>query len=146
MLWLLDAAGTILSEVELTWTTNGARLNHGCDAHILEFNRARYLYFTIAPTNSMNWNFGPVLYLLDITEGSDVVGALTKLNETLWPEDEETATCEPVYEYFLSPVESFISSTAPVAHTNAAEINGNLVIFTSGANAGFALIEVPRAQ
>ncbi len=146
MLWLMDADAKVLSEVELSWTTNGARLNHGCDAHILEFNRARYLYFTIAPTNTMNWNFGPVLYLMDITDGSDVVGALTKLNEALWPEDEEAATCEPIYEYFLTPIDTFVSSLAPVAHTNAAEVDGKLVIFTSAANAGFALIEIPRAQ
>ncbi len=144
-LWLMDANGTVLSEIELGTTTNDARLAHGCDPHIITFNRARYLIFTVANSLPMHWNFGPVLYLMDITEGNDVVSALTKLNDAMWPLDEEAVTVEPAYSYFLDPTGA-TNASACVAHANAAEVNGKLVIFTSAANAGFAIIEVPKAK
>ncbi len=142
---LVDADLNVLTEVELGTTTNDARLSHGCDAHIITFNRARYLFFTVSNSQGMHWNFGPVFYLMDITEGNDVVSALTKLNDSMWPLDEEAVTAEPAYTYFLDPTGATTAS-ACVAHANAAEVDGKLVIFTSAANAGFAIIEVPKAK
>ncbi len=147
-LWLLDADGNLLmadDALVFGTTTAGARLAHGVDHHIIEFNRATYLIFTVANSKEMHWNFGPAFYLMDITEGNSIVEKLMNLQAALWPEDDEAPTVEPAYQYVIDATGA-TSASACVAHANAAEIDGKLVLFTSAANAGFALIEVSRAQ
>ncbi len=145
MLWLMDADGNVQFELELTTTTMEARLQQACDAHIIEFNRARYLFFTTGNPRKMHYGYPSTFTVLDMTEGNDVVSAFTKLNDALYPLDLEAATCEPIYLYSLDP-DNACGAEACVAHANAAEVDGKLIIFTSSANAGFAIIEVPRAQ
>ncbi len=145
MLWLMDADGNVQFELEMTTTTMETRLQQACDAHIIEFNRARYLIFTTGNPRKMHYGYPSTFTLLDITDGNDVVSAFTKLNDALYPLDLEAATCEPTYLYSLDP-ENAYGAEACVAHANAAEVNGKLVIFTSSANAGFAIIEIPKAK
>ncbi len=141
--WLLDADGNEKAAVEFDWTENDARPNHGVDPRIVEFNRARYMLFTVANSQPMHWNFGPVFYIFDITDGFDNQSAMVKLGEAMAEE-----TFEPDWQYFLTTpdLEYGTQSTAPAAQAAACELNGKLVIFTAAANAGFAIIEVPMAQ
>lgn len=139
-LWLNDANGNTLKYIEFDWTENDARPNHGVDPRIITFNRARYLLFTVANSQGMHWNFGPVMYLFDITEGYDNTAALVKLEEAM-----ESETFEPTYEYFLD-TEGVTTASACSAQCNAAIVDGKLLIYTAAVNAGFALIELPKAQ
>lgn len=143
---LIDANGNILKEVEFDWTIGDARPNHGVDPRIIEFNRSRWLMFTVSNSQPMHWNFGPVFYMMDITEGFDVQSALVKLEEKLaiGLADEENPW-EPDYTYFIDETGT-TQASACSAQCNAAEVNGKLVVYTAAVNAGFALIEIPRAE
>ena len=86
-----------------------------------------------------------MLYVIDITDGVDTQAALIKLSEALYSEE---VPWEPTYGYALTtdPLEAHIPASACAAQCNAAEVNGKLVVFTSAVNAGFALIEFPKAK
>lgn len=142
---LMDANGVaLIDDVEFDFTEGGARPNHGVDPRIITFNRGRYLMFTVSNSQGMHWNFGPVLYIMDITDGVDNQAALVKLAEALNNSSEENPW-EPTYGYFLDP-EGKTTASACSAQCNAAEVNGKLVVYTAAVNAGFALIEFPEAQ
>jgi hypothetical protein len=100
--------------------------------------------FTVANSQPMHWNFGPVLYIMDITDGVDCQNALVKLAEAIGNSTEENPW-EPTYGYFLDS-EGATTASACSAQCNAAEVNGKLVVYTAAVNAGFALIEFPKAQ
>ena len=140
MLWLKDADGNDLTSVEFMSTEGGAKPMHGVDPRIITFNRSRYLLFTVANSQGMHWNFGPVLYLFDITDGFDIPAAFVKLQDAMMLE-----TFEPTWEYMFDASGATVAS-ACTAQTAAAEVDGKLVIFTAAANAGFALIEVPKIK
>lgn len=140
MLWLKDADGNDLTSVEFMSTEGGAQPKHGVDPRIITFNRSRYLLFTVANSKEMHWNFGPVLYLFDITDGFDIPAALVKLQDAMMLE-----TFEPTWEYMFDASGATVAS-ACTAQTAAAEVDGKLVIFTAAANAGFALIEIPKIK
>lgn len=143
---LMDENGNaLIDDIEFDWTENDARPNHGVDPNIVTYNRGRYLMFTVANSSTMHWNFGPILYIIDITDGVNAQAALVKLSEALYDEE---VPWEPTYGYALTtdPYEAHIQSSAPSAQCNAAEVDGKLVVFTAAANAGFALIEFPIAK
>ena len=143
---LMDEDGVaLIDDVEFDFTENDARPNHGVDPNIVTYNRGRYLMFTVANSSTMHWNFGPILYVIDITDGVDAQAALVKLSGALYDEE---VLWEPTYGYALTtdPYEAHIQSSAPSAQCNAAEVNGKLVVFTAAVNAGFALIEFPIAK
>ena len=135
----------LIDDVEFDWTENDARPNHGVDPRIVTYNRGRYLMFTVANSSGMHWNFGPIVYIIDITDGVDTQAALVKLSEALYDEE---VPWEPTYGYALTtdPYEAHIQASACSAQCNAAEVNGKLVVFTAAVNAGFALIEFPIAK
>ena len=135
----------LIDDIELDWTENDARPNHGVDPNIVTYNRGRYLIFTVANSLEMHWNFGPMLYVIDITDGVDAAAALIKLQEAVYSEE---VPWEPTYGYALTtdPYEAHIAASACSAQCNAAEVNGKLVVFTAAVNAGFALIEFPIAK
>lgn len=135
----------LIDDVEFDWTENDARPNHGVDPRIVTYNRGRYLMFTVANSSGMHWNFGPIVYIIDITDGVDAQAALVKLSEALYDEE---VPWEPSYGYALTtdPYEAHIQASACSAQCNAAEVNGKLVVFTAAVNAGFALIEFPIAK
>ena len=135
----------LIDDTELDWTENDARPNHGVDPNIVTYNRGRYLIFTVANSLEMHWNFGPMLYVIDITEGVDAAAALIKLQEAVYSEE---VPWEPTYGYALTtdPYEAHIAASACSAQCNAAEVNGKFVVFTAAVNAGFALIEFPIAK
>ncbi len=143
---LMDKDGVaLIDDIELDWTENDARPNHGVDPNIVTYNRGRYLMFTVANSLEMHWNFGPMLYVIDITDGVDTEKALIKLQEAMYDEE---IPWEPTYGYALTtdPYEAHIAASACSAQCNAAEVNGKLVVFTAAVNAGFALIEFPIAK
>lgn len=143
---LMDKDGVaLIDDIELDWTENDARPNHGVDPNIVTYNRGRYLMFTVANSLEMHWNFGPMLYVIDITDGVDTEKALIKLQEAVYSEE---VPWEPTYGYALTtdPYEAHIAASACSAQCNAAEVNGKLVVFTAAVNAGFALIEFPIAK
>ena len=135
----------LIDDVEFDWTENDARPNHGVDPRIVTYNRGRYLMFTVANSSGMHWNFGPIVYIIDITDGVDAQAALVKLSEAVYDEE---VPWEPSYGYALTtdPYEAHIQASACSAQCNAAEVNGKLVVFTAAVNAGFALIEFPIAK
>lgn len=135
----------LIDDVEFDWTENDARPNHGVDPRIITYNRGRYLMFTVANSSGMHWNFGPIVYIIDITDGVDAQAALVKLSEAVYDEE---VPWEPSYGYALTtdPYEAHIQASACSAQCNAAEVNGKLVVFTAAVNAGFALIEFPIAK
>ena len=135
----------LIDDIELDWTENDARPNHGVDPNIVTYNRGRYLIFTVANSLEMHWNVGPMLYVIDITDGVDAAAALIKLQDAVYSEE---VPWEPTYGYALTtdPYEAHIAASACSAQCNAAEVNGKLVVFTAAVNAGFALIEFPIAK
>ena len=142
---LMDANGTkLIDDVEFDFTEADARPNHGVDPRIINYNRGRYLMFTVANSQPMHYNFGPVLYIMDITDGVDNQAALVKLSEAINNSTEENPW-EPTYGYFLD-TEGKTTASACSAQCNAAEVDGKLVVYTAAVNAGFALIEFPKAQ
>lgn len=135
----------LIDDIEFDWTENDARPNHGVDPRIITYNRGRYLMFTVSNSSGMHWNFGPILYVMDITDGVDAAAALVKLQEAMYDEE---IPWEPTYGYSLAsdPYEAHILASACSAQCNAAEVDGKLVVFTAAVNAGFALIEFPKAK
>lgn len=135
----------LIEDIEFDWTENDARPNHGVDPNIVTYNRGRYLMFTVSNSSTMHWNFGPILYIMDITDGVDAPAALVKLQDAIYSEE---VPWEPTYSYALTtdPYEAHVAASAPSAQCNAAEVNGKFVVFTAAVNAGFALLEFPKAK
>ncbi len=135
----------LIEDIEFDWTENDARPNHGVDPNIVTYNRGRYLMFTVSNSSTMHWNFGPMLYVMDITDGVDAPAALVKLQDAIYSEE---VPWEPTYGYALTtdPYEAHVAASAPSAQCNAAEVNGKFVVFTAAVNAGFALLEFPKAK
>lgn len=144
---LMNADGETLYEMEmLAQTVNGARPGHSVDPRVVTFNRSRYLIYTVSNSQGMHWNFGPVMYMFDITDGFNTQSAFTKLDARMWPEDDSDSDVEPAYEYFIGAADGTTTASACTAQCAVAEVNGKLVVFTAGANAGFALIEFDKAK
>lgn len=54
-------------------------------------------------------------------------------------------TFEPTYEYMIDK-DGKTTASACTAQTAAAVVDDKLVIYTAAANAGFAIIEVPKIK
>lgn len=142
MLWLLDHNGTVLQETEWGEIADGQNAAHACDPRVITFNRSRYLVMTNA--RRFGWWAPETLWVFDISEGNDMVAAMVKIQEHLDvdPEDESTGTpWNPAYSYVM---DSETISSACVALTGVAEVDGKLLIFTAAPHVGFAIIEVPK--
>lgn len=146
---LMDANGVaLIDDADFTETTvSGLKLWAGVDPRIINYNRGRYLMFASSyPNGTTNGRTnGPVLYMMDITDGVDNTAALKKLAEALYESSEENPW-EPTYYYSMDPDGAGTKVGACTAQCNAAEVDGKLVVFTAAVNAGFALIEFPKAQ
>lgn len=146
---LMDANGVaLIDDADFTEPTqSGLKLWAGVDPRIVNYNRGRYLMFTTSyPNGGTNGRTnGPVLYMMDITDGVDNTAALKKLAEALYESSEENPW-EPTYYYSMDPDGASTKVNACSAQCNAAEVDGKLVVFTAAVNAGFALIEFPKAQ
>jgi hypothetical protein len=131
MIQLLDKNGVLQHEVEITSHASGADARKGTDAHIVEYNKGRYLIMT----SGKRFAADPAssLFVYDITEGFDLVSALVAFGNN---------RPEPVYSYAMSAA----LSTAPSANTAWAIVDNRLVIYTAAPHCGFALIEFPRNQ
>lgn len=146
---LMDANGVaLIDDADFTETTeSGLKLWAGVDPRIINYNRGRYLMFASSyPNGTTNGRTnGPVLYMMDITDGVDNTAALKKLADALYKSSEENPW-EPTYYYSMDPDGAGTKVGACTAQCNAAEVDGKLVVFTAAVNAGFALIEFPKAQ
>jgi hypothetical protein len=131
MLQLLDKDGMLQTEVEIVPNAGGADAKKGTDAHIVEYNKGRYLVMT----SGRRFAYDPAssLFVYDITEGFDLVSSLVNFGET---------HPEPVYSYTMEAP----FSSAPSANTAWAVVDNNLVLYTAAPHGGFALIEFPRNQ
>lgn len=146
---LMDANGVaLIDDVEFDETEGGLKPQTGVDPRIVNYNRGRYLMFTTPYRNGgINGRTnGPVLYMIDITDGVDNTAALKKLADALYESSEENPW-EPTYYYSMDPENgTSVKVDACSAQCNAAEVDGKLVVYTAAVNAGFALIEFPKAQ
>lgn len=123
---LRDKDGGLLASLDKLGDTG-----HGTDAHVVNYNNARYLMFTSGRQQS-SWSF-PTLYVYDISDGFSVVPAFNAFNET---------RPDPIFTYKLGEA----TQAACVGITAWAVTDGRLVIFTAGPKAGFALIEFPKNE
>lgn len=107
----------------------------GSDARIFHFNDERYMILTTAPRYSGN----AVLYVYDITRGSNTVEALKLFEE---------GDKKPLYQYSIGGG----VNSSPATNTGyyiVKDTEGNdssLLIYTASNNAGFALLEIPAKE
>ncbi|MBK5196242.1 MAG: DUF4623 domain-containing protein [Proteiniphilum sp.] len=107
----------------------------GSDARIFTFNEERYMILTTAPRYSGN----AVLYVYDITKGSNTVDALKLFEE---------GDKKPLFQYSIG------GGVNPAPGTNTGyhivkDEEGNdtsLLIYSASNNAGFALLEIPAKE
>lgn len=149
-MWLMDHDGNVKNEFEWVKTPDVHNSFHACDPRVIEFNRARYIM--LSNSRRYEWwgwdNIGGAegVNVYDISEGQDMVGALTKLDAKKEYDDEGDVVSlgvDPCYSYNM---DSKTISEACVALCNCAVVNGKLVIFTAAPHSGFAIIEAPMAQ
>ncbi len=114
--------------------SNDAIPLRSCDARIVNFNGERYLITTTAARSGSD---AVVLYVYDITRGSDAVEALKMFNER--------SDKSPVYQYsMLGP-----TNAAPGTQTGwhiSKDSEGKdetLTIYAASADAGFVIIDFP---
>lgn len=141
MLWLFDHDGNVLREFE--WlkvpeddddTREPYDVAHACDPRVVTFNRARYLVMTNA--HRFNWWADEAVTVFDITDGNDMVSAMVKMQDA-----QDNRTLAPCFNYQMPSAEI---SSACVALSGMAEVDGKLVIWTAAPHVGMALIEVPK--
>lgn len=104
-------------------------------ARIFNFNGERYLIVTTAPRYSGN----AVFYLYDITKGNTVIDALVNFEE---------GDKRPLYQYSIGGGVNAAPSTQTGYHI-VKDNDGNdlsLLLYTASADAGFAIMEVPRKE
>jgi predicted GH43/DUF377 family glycosyl hydrolase len=108
----------------------------GSDARVVYFNKERYLIMTTAARRGSDQC---VFYVYDITKGDNIVDALKTF---------EASNKKPLFKYSLQGP----TNAAPISHTGwyvRKDSEGNdqaLILYTSGVEAGFAVIEVPRKK
>lgn len=106
----------------------------GVDARIIDFNGERYL---IMVTVARYAGESTTLYVYNVTPGANVVEALTNFEQT---------NRAPLYQYTLSSA----PNAAPASQTGyhiIQDSEGNdsvLRLFAAAADAGFAIIDVPK--
>lgn len=128
---LMDKDGTVLGEINKLKHVDMGDAMHGTDAHIINYNKGRYLIMTSAKQQS-SWA-NPTLFIYDITEGFNTVAALVNFKAT---------SPNPVYTYQLGTA----TQSACAGITAYAIVDGKLCIFAAGPKAGMVLIEFPKNQ
>lgn len=107
----------------------------GSDARIFTFNEERYLILTTAPRYSGN----AVLYVYDITKGSNTIDALKLFEE---------GDKKPLFQYSIGGGVNSAPGTNTGYHI-VKDDEGNdtsLLLYTASNNAGFALLEIPAKE
>lgn len=109
----------------------------GSDARVINFNGERYLIMTTAARSGSD---AVVLYVYDISKGSNTVEALKLFNER--------ADKSEVFKYsLLGPVNSAPSTQTGWFVTKDAEgKDDKLTLYTASADAGFVLIDFPKKK
>lgn len=124
------------SEVALIYEMNRESVPiQGTDARIFYFNGERYMILTTAPRYSGN----PVLYVYDITKGSNTVEALKLFEE---------GDKKPIYQYSIGGGVNSSPGTNTGYHI-VKDTEGNdssLLIYTASNDAGFAVLEIPAKK
>jgi len=128
---LMDKDGTVLGEISKLKHVDMGDATHGTDAHIINYNKGRYLIMTTAKQQS-SWA-NPTLFIYDITQGFNTVAALVNFKAT---------SPNPVYTYQLGTATQ--SACAGIAAY--AIVDGKLCVFAAGPKAGMVLIEFPKNQ
>ncbi|MDD4589641.1 MAG: DUF4623 domain-containing protein [Parabacteroides sp.] len=128
---LMDKDGAVLGEINKLKHVDMGDATHGTDAHIISYNKGRYLVMTTAKQQS-SWA-NPTLFIYDITEGFNTVAALVNFKAT---------SPNPVYTYQLGTA----TQSACAGITAYAIVDGKLCILAAGPKAGMVLIEFPKNQ
>ena len=145
--WLIDKDGNPLVDIYFQSTAAGLRPQTGEDPHVVQYNGKTYLIFASPYTNMKRLGVGPALYMIDITEGTqvDIQTALQNLSDILW--EDEDGIWEPDFHYSLDVLnieaESRKTVAACAAQCNAAVVNGKLLVYAAATGAGFVIIEFP---
>ena len=146
--WLIDKDGNMLVDILFETTGTGLAPQSGLDPHVIKYNGGYYLILTAPYNNSNRKGKGPGLFMIDVTEGTqvDMLTALQNLSDTLW--FDEDRLWEPSYYYSLDPNEPDAKKTigACAAQCNAAVVNGKLLVYAAATGAGFTIIEFTPAK
>ena len=148
--WLIDKNGNPLVDIYFQSTAAGLKPQTGVDPHVVKYNGGYYLIFASPYNNTKRLGVGPALYMIDITEGTqvDIQTALQNLSDILW--EDEDGIWEPDYHYSLDVLdveaEAHKTFTACTAQCNAAVVDGKLLVYAAAAGAGFAIIEFVPAR
>ena len=149
--WLIDKDGNKLTDVFFESTGMGLRPQAGVDPHVVKYNGGYYFIFASPYNNTKRLGVGPALYMIDITEGTqvDIQTALQTLSDFLFFENLDSEW-EPNYHYSLDVLdieaEARKTVTACAAQCNAAVVNGKLLVYAAAAGAGFVIVEFPAAK
>ena len=149
--WLIDKDGNKLTDVFFESTGMGLRPQTGVDPHVVKYNGGYYFIFASPYNNTKRLGVGPALYMIDITEGTqvDIQTALQTLSDFLFFENLDSEW-EPNYHYSLDVLdieaEARKTVTACAAQCNAAVVNGKLLVYAAAAGAGFVIVEFPAAK
>ncbi len=149
--WLIDKDGNKLTDVFFESTGMGLRPQTGVDPHVVKYNGGYYFIFASPYNNTKRLGVGPALYMIDITEGTqvDIQTALQTLSDFLFFENLDYEW-EPNYHYSLDVLdieaEARKTVTACAAQCNAAVVNGKLLVYAAAAGAGFVIVEFPAAK
>ena len=146
--WLIDKDGNMLVDILFETTGTGLAPQSGVDPHVIKYNGGYYLILTAPYNNSNRKGKGPGLFMIDVTEGTqvDMLTALQNLSDTLW--FDEDRLWEPSYYYSLDPNEPDANKTigACAAQCNAAVVNGKLLVYAAATGAGFTILEFSPAK
>ena len=148
--WLIDQDGNLLVDILFQTTATGLKPQTGEDPRVVKYNGKTYLIFASPYNNMKRLGVGPALYMIDITEGTqvDIQTALQNLSDTLWFDEE--GIWEPDYHYSLDQAnieaETRKTVAAPAAQCNAAVVNGKLLVYAAATGAGFTILEFSPAQ
>ena len=148
--WLIDKDGYRLVDILFQTTAAGLKPQTGEDPRVVKYNGKTYLIFASPYNNGKRLGVGPALYMIDITEGTqvDIQTALQNLSDILWFDEE--GIWEPDFHYSLDVLnieaESRKTVAAPAAQCNAAVVNGKLLVYAAAIGAGFTILEFSPAQ
>ena len=148
--WLIDKDGNPLVNIYFQSTVAGLKPQTGVDPHVVKYNGGYYLIFASPYNNTKRLGVGPALYMIDITEGTqvDIQTALQNLSDILWFDEE--GIWEPDFHYSLDVLnieaESRKTVAACAAQCNAAVVNGKLLVYAAAVGAGFTILEFSPAK
>ena len=148
--WLINKDGEYVTDIYFQSTAAGLKPQTGVDPHVVKYNGGYYLIFASPYNNTKRLGVGPALYMIDVTEGTQVniQTALQNLSDILW--EDEDGVWEPDFHYSLDVLnieaESRKTVSACAAQCNAAVVNGKLLVYAAAVGAGFTILEFPAAK